>query len=132
MLSEMREEVIKFMENDKYLSKLKDEKWYEMEDKLVALCEKVSGKKDDTYEIKKGDYNMKDYEEIKKITDEWVCGEASEIGIGNFIEDVLNCEDKDFNEIIPLVNQHFGWLNEDGEIDGLAMAIEEYFEEYGE
>ena len=132
MLSEIREKVVEFMENDEKLSKLEGEKWYEMEDKLVALCEKVSGKKDDTYEIKEKDYKIEDYEEIKKITDKWVCGEASEIGMSHFIEDVLNCEDKDFNEIIPLVNQHFGWLNEDGEIDGLAMAIEEYFEEYGE
>ena len=100
-----------------------------MEDALVELCEKVSGKKDNTYEIKEKDYKIEDYEEIKKIVDEWICGEASEIEIGSFIEDVLNCEDKDFNEIMPFVNQHFGWLNEDGEIDGLAMDIEEYFEE---
>ena len=103
-----------------------------MEDKLVKLCEKVSGKRDTTYEVKEKDYKIEDYEEIKKITGEWVGGEVSEIEIGNFIEDVLGCDCKDFNEIMPFVNQHFGWLNEDGEIDGLAMEIEEYFEKQKE
>lgn len=46
----IREEVVKFMENDEEFSKLKNEKWYEMEDKLVALCEKVSGRRDTTYD----------------------------------------------------------------------------------
>ena len=125
MLSEIREKVIEFMESDEYLSKLKDEKWYKMEDKLVGLCEKVSGKKDTTY-------REKDYERIIKITNEWVGSVATDDEIENFAKDIIANGCQYFGDIMPLVNKYFGWCNTDGEIDGLAMDIEEYFEEQGE
>lgn len=45
----IREQVIDFMEHNEYLSKLRDEKWFEMEDSLVGFIEKLTGKKDTTY-----------------------------------------------------------------------------------
>ena len=116
MLSEMREEVINFMENNTTLSKLKDEEWYKMEDELVGLCERVSGKKDTTYESP------------RKITEEWVGSVASEDEIDDFVGAVSCLEEKGFGDILRLVNGYFGAWNTDGEIDGLAMNLEEYFE----
>ena len=116
MLSELREEVIKFMESNEILSKLKEDKWYEMEDKLVELCEKVSGKKDDTYESP------------RHIAEEWLGEVASEDEIDDFVGAVDCLEEKSFGDIIRLVNGYFGAWNTDGEIDGLAMDLEEYFE----
>ena len=49
-MDKIREEVVFFMEYHNLFSQLKGEEWYEMEDALVELCEKVSDKKDKTYE----------------------------------------------------------------------------------
>ena len=116
MLSGIREKVIGFMENDKNLSKLKGDKWYEMEDKLVALCEEVSGRKDTTYESP------------RSITENWVGGIADEDEIDGFVSAVSRLEEKAFGNFIRLVNGYFGALNTDGEIDGLAVELEELFE----
>ena len=121
MLSEMREEVIKVMQNDEYLSKLKCEKWYEMEDKLVKLCERVSGKRDTTYDCK-------DIMRVQEITEEWLGGVASDDETRDFADEVLELEYKTFASVLDLVNKYFRTYNTDGEIDGLAMEIEEYFE----
>lgn len=125
MISEIREKVIKFMESDENLSKLKDEKWYEVEDRLVALCEKVSGKKDTTYDCK-------DIVRIQEIIEEWLGGIVSDREIRNFEDEVLELEDRDFGNILEIVNKYFRTYNTDGEIDGLAMEIEEYFKGQGE
>lgn len=45
----IRKQVIDFMEHNEYLSKLKNEKWFEMEDNLVKFAEKLINKKDTTY-----------------------------------------------------------------------------------
>lgn len=45
----IREQVVDFMEHNEYLSKLRDEKWFEMEDKLVELIENTTHTKDTTY-----------------------------------------------------------------------------------
>ena len=115
MLSEMREQVIVFMEHNEILSKLKGDKWYKMEDELVELCERVSGKKDNTYK------------NIKEIVNDWVGNVANEDEINGFTFDVERLGARHFGDIIPLVNQYFGWANTDGEIDGLAMELEEYY-----
>lgn len=116
MISELREKVIEFMENDEQFSKLKGDKWYKMEDKLVALCEKVSGKKDTTYESP------------RSIVESWVGSVADEDEIDNFVNAVNCLEEKTFGDIIRLVNGYFGAFNTDGEIDGLAMDLEDYYE----
>ena len=118
----IREEVVKFMENDKEFSKLKNEKWYEMEDKLVALCEKVSGRRDTTYDYAK-------IKEVEQITLNWLNGEVNNEELQEFVDEVLKLEYKTFASVIDLVNQYFRTYNTDGEIDGLAMEIEELFEE---
>lgn len=125
MLSRIREEVVFFMEYHDLFSKLKDKDWYEMEDALVELCEKVSGKKDDTY-IDNETRNDKII--IKEITEKWVGSVANEWEVESFINDILETGLQYFGDIIPLVNKYFGCWNNDGEIDGLAMEIEEYFE----
>ena len=121
----IREEVVRFMENDEEFSKLKNEKWYEMEDKLVALCEKVSGKKDETYRTP------------RDIVNDWVKNVAEDGKIDEFLHNLalLDEDKKDYGNIMPLVNEYFGvWntdfgvWNTDGELDGLAMELEEYFE----
>ena len=48
-MNEIREKVINFMEHNKYLSRLKNKQWYDMEDGLVNLVEEISSKKDNTY-----------------------------------------------------------------------------------
>lgn len=111
----IREEVVKFMENDEEFSKLKNEKWYKMEDKLVALCEKVSGVKDNTYKT------------LSEIVGEWVGSVAGEDEQVDFWLEVIQLENKTFGSIMPLVNKYFGAWNTDGELDGLAMELEEYF-----
>lgn len=116
MLSEIREEVIRFMESNEILSKLNGDKWYKMEDELVELCEKVSGKKDTTYT------------NVKDIVNGWVGSVANEDEIDNFVKDIERFGATDFGDIMPIVNQCFGWCNTDGEIDGLAMELEEYYE----
>ena len=117
MMSEIREKVIEFMENDKNLSKLKGDKWYEMEDRLVTLCEEVSGKKDTTYESP------------RSIVESWVGSVADEDEIDDFVNAVSRLEEKAFGDIIRLVNNYFGAFNTDGEIDGLAMDLENYYGE---
>lgn len=104
------------MENDENLSKLKDDKWYEMEDKLVALCEEVSGRKDTTYESP------------RSITENWVGGVADEDEIDDFVGAVSRLKEKAFGNIIKLVSDYFGAFNANGEIDGLAVELEELFE----
>lgn len=121
MLSELREKVIEFMENDEQFSKLKGDKWYKMEDKLVRLCEKVSGRRDTTYDCK-------EIARMQEITEEWLGGVASDGEINDFIDEVLELEYKTFSSVIDLVNRYFRPYNTDGEIDGLAMDIEELFE----
>ena len=121
MISELREKVIEFMENDEQFSKLKGDKWYAMEDKLVGLCEKVSGRRDTTYDCK-------EIARMQEITEEWLGGVASDSEINDFIDEVLELEYKTFSSVIDLVNKYFRPYNTDGEIDGLAMDIEELFE----
>lgn len=48
-MDRIREEVVMFMEHNKYLTKLFGEDWFDMEDGLVELVEKISGLKDNTY-----------------------------------------------------------------------------------
>ena len=121
MLSEIREKVIEFMENDENLSKLKGDKWYEMEDKLVGLCEKVSGRRDTTYDYAK-------IKEVERITLEYLNGVINNEELEEFVEEVLELEHKTFVSVLDLVNRYFRTYNTDGEIDGLAMEIEELFE----
>ena len=114
----IREEVVKFMESNKILSKLSGDDWYNMEDGLVSLCEKVSGKEDKTYRTP------------RDIVNDWVKNVAEDDEINEFLYHLvlLDEDEKDFGNIIPLVNEYFGAWNTDGEIDGLAMELEEYFE----
>ncbi len=116
-MDKIREEVIKFMENDENFSKLKGDKWYKMEDKLVTLCEQVSGKKDTTYESP------------RSIVNSWVGSVADEDEIDDFVSAVSHLEEKAFGDIIELVNDYFRAFNTDGEIDGLAMDLEDYYGE---
>ena len=45
----IRTEVVDTMSNSRVLSVLKKDNWYEVEDELVTLCEKISDTKDCTY-----------------------------------------------------------------------------------
>ena len=114
----IREQVAIFMENNALLSKLENEKYYEMEDELVKLCEKVSGIKDNTY---------KTFKTLSEIVKDWVGTVADEDEQIDFWLEVIKLENKTFGSIMPLVNKYFGAWNIDGEIDGLAMELEEYF-----
>lgn len=114
-MDKIREEVAVFMENNKLLSKLEGDAWYQMEDELVALCEKVGGTKDNTYKT------------LSEIVGEWVGSVAGEDEQIDFWLEVIQLENKTFGSIMPLVNKYFGAWNTDGELDGLAMELEEYF-----
>ena len=113
----IREQVAIFMENNALLSKLENEKYYEMEDELVELCEKVSGKKDNTYKT------------LSEIVDKWVGAVTNEDEQIDFWLEVIKLENKTFESIMPLVNKYFRAWNTDGEIDGLAIELEEYFDD---
>ena len=45
----IRTKIVDFMGNNEYLSKLRDEQWYKMEDSLVTLIESITQAKDTTY-----------------------------------------------------------------------------------
>lgn len=57
-MDKIREKVVDFMENNEYLSKLKNKRWYDMEDSLVELIKEFANTKDDTY---------KDLDSVKEI-----------------------------------------------------------------
>lgn len=48
----IRTKIVDFMGNNEYLSKLRDEQWYKMEDDLVAFVKRMTKKKDKTYKRK--------------------------------------------------------------------------------
>lgn len=129
----IREEVVKFMESNRVLTKLQGEDWYNMEDGLVALCEKVSGKKDMTYEQVCDELQRINHQVgIIKIVDNWlnwacIDDETKE----DFSDDVLRLKNKEFAEVIELTNEYFLHYNTDGEIDGLAQDIVDYLQEVG-
>lgn len=51
-LGKIREQVINFMEHNEQLTKLTGEKWYNMEDSLVAFVERMTKKKDKVHKKK--------------------------------------------------------------------------------
>lgn len=113
----IREKVIDFMEHNEQLTKLKGENWYKMEDSLVEFVERLTGEKDTTY-VSLGTIT---------IIRSWSNGVLSEEDCHNLCSEVIKVEEPTFENFMKLVNRYFD--NTDGEFDGLAMELEEYFDE---
>ena len=82
----IRTKVVDFMENNEYLSKLRDEQWYKMEDSLVALVESITQAKDTTYT---------DEEKIQLADGNYIT-----LVNGNFMIEILD----DFGQVLEKFN----------------------------
>lgn len=114
----IREQVIDFMEHNEQLTKLKGENWYKMEDSLVEFAEKLTNTQDKTYS---------NTQSLLGIIESWGNGILSEEDIKTLFNRVLEEKESTFENFIKLVNDYFD--NTDGEFDGLAMELEEYYDE---
>lgn len=114
----IREQVIDFMEHNEQLTKLKGENWYKMEDSLVEFVEKLTNTQDKTYS---------NAQSLLGIIENWGNGILSEEDIKNLFNRVLEEKEPTFENFMKLINDYFD--NTDGEFDGLAMELEEYFDE---
>lgn len=114
----IREQVIDFMEHNEQLTKLKGENWYKMEDSLVEFAEKLTNTQDKTYS---------NTQSLLGIIESWGNGILSEEDIKTLLNRVLKEKEPTFENFMKLVNDYFD--NTDGEFDGLAMELEEYYDE---
>lgn len=75
------------------------------------------------------EYLLRKPRKAKEIIENWLGGIVAEDDIAILYHDILNAEDKDFSELITIVNDFLGYQNNDGEFDGLAMELSELYED---
>lgn len=69
-------------------------------------------------------------QEVDKILDKWLGDIISEDSLHALSDQINQLEYKDFGTIVRVVNNHLGYdLTSDGEFDGVAMELEELFED---
>lgn len=93
-------------------------------------------KKEQCCTLDNDEYELKDalesgeFKDALDIIDNWLNPILDYEDEEKLLAEINELEDKDFGNIIDLVNEHLGDDNKDGEFDGVAMELEEYFEQW--
>lgn len=100
---------------------------------LLSLIKKEQCCSLDSYELQlKHDLESGEFKDDLDIITDWLDCILDEDEINSLLNDIRELDEKDFGDIINLVNECLGHDNADGEFDGVAMELEEYYGEYWE
>lgn len=82
----------------------------------------------------KGEIKMEEERKdtLYEIVEHWLQHIESEEQMHKICEEIMKLDCHDFADNIEVINKHLGDLNEDGDFDGVAMEIEEWFADNGE
>lgn len=64
---------------------------------------------------------------MEDIIKDWVGKILDNDELESFTKEISVVENKDFASFMKVINKHLGQNNLDGEFDGLAMELEEYY-----